>query len=260
MTRAELEEKLNTSRSLTIRQWACALLLGRARTLSNRRRHKSSDRSESNWVVDLYGALGELVLYSIVRRLPASEEAVRYLLNHIFLETGGKGAVGPDLLFSEGQQQIGIDAKTFNCKTKNRFFAINDNKHQHLAGQCLGYVGLICPLWGRLAYVTSVIPYDDVSSWSCGQLRKSEKGKQGTPSRNLDIRKAMRLYARGSYSIEASRSNVHPQDKVWRAALQTDKESVMVFLSELLPKAAGYLPEAQEDLRRTQESTGPAVP
>lgn len=96
MTRAELEKQLNTCRSLTIRQWACAMLLGRARTLSNLRRHKRSDRKESNWLVDLYGALGELVLY----------------------------------------------------KLNNRFFAINDNKHQHLSGQCVGYMGLICPFGG----------------------------------------------------------------------------------------------------------------
>jgi hypothetical protein len=91
MMRAELEKQLNTCRPLTIRQWACALLLGRARTLSNRRRHKSSDRKKINRLVDLYGALGELVLYNIVRHLPDSKEAVDYLLNHIFLEPGEKG-------------------------------------------------------------------------------------------------------------------------------------------------------------------------
>jgi hypothetical protein len=251
MTRVELEEKLNTCRSLTIRQWACALLLGRARTLSNPRRHKGSDRRESNGLVDLYGALGELVLYSIVRSCPNSEKAVDYILNHIFLETGGKGVKGPDLLFIEGPLRIGIDAKTFNCKLKNRFFAINDNKHQHLAGQCLGYMGLICPLWARRACITSLIPYEDVSSWRCEQLRKNAEGKQGTPSRNLDIAEAMRLYTRSSYDINASRRDAHPQSKVWQAALQTGKGSVMAYLSELLPKAAPYLLQAQENLRQT---------
>jgi hypothetical protein len=258
MTRAELEKELNTCRPLTIRQWACALLLGHARTLSNPWRHEGADRNESNWLVDLYGALGELVLYNIVRRLPDSESAVNYVLNHIFLETGGKEAKGPDLLFAEGPLQIGIDAKTFNCKPNNRFFAINGKKHQHLAGQCLGYVGLICPLWGRSACITSLIPYEDVSTWASKQLRKNEKGKRGSPSRNLDITEAMRLYTRGSYDIDANRRDAHPQNEVWQAALQTGEGSVLVYLSELLPKAADYLSEAQEDLHRIQED--PASP
>ena len=193
------------------------------------------------------------VLYSIVRRLPDSEEAVSFILNHIFLETGGKGVEGPDLLFVEGPLRIGVDAKTFNCQGRNHFFAINDNKHKHLVRQCVGYMASeFCPLWARRGCVTSLIPYGDVSSWDCDQLRKNSKGKQGTPSRNLEIVDAMRLYTSSSYDINASRCDSHPQSKVWQTALQTGKGSVMTYLGELLPKTAPYLPPAQEDLRRTQ--------
>ena len=114
-------------------------------------------------------------------------------------------------------------------------------------------MGLICPLWGRRAYITSLIPYEDVSTWSCGQLRRNTDGKQGSPSRNLQITKAMSLYARGSYNIDANRRDTHPQAKVWEAALQTEGKGVVAYLRELLPKAADCLSEAQEDLRRTQE-------
>lgn len=250
MTLLELETHFGVNLPLTAEQWAYAVLLGRARTLSNKHRAPGSDRDQDgNEEVDLHGALGELVLYGIVRRLPGSEEGARYLREHMFWEGGGSDVKGSDLLFPDQGGHVGIDVKTFDCRSYKRYFAINDNKHSELVGQCVGYMGLICPPYASMACITRLIPYEDVSAWPVAQLRKDEEGRRrGTPSRDLDIQVAMQRYTAAAYDIGKNRFNVHAEQDVFELARQVGVGSVIVRLSRELPAAAPYLVEAQASL------------
>jgi hypothetical protein len=229
---------------VTAEQWAYAELLGKARTLSNPERADDADRGEEiNEKVDLQGALGELMLYGIVRDLPDSTEAARQMLAHMFCATGGKDVKGADLVFEEEGRTIGVDVKSFDCSPWKRYLAINDNKHHKLYGQCIGYLAIICPSYARTACLTRLIPYDDVSAWECFIL-----GKKRSPSRNLRIDVAMRTYSPANYSLAASRRDVHSPDEVRRLARQTSERSPLVNLCRLLPAAEKYLIEAQKVL------------
>jgi hypothetical protein len=250
VTLTDLAQHFGSNRPITPDQWAYAVLLGRARTISNKDRAPGSDRdADGNEEVDLHGALGELVLRGIVRRLPGFEQAARYMENHMFRKGGGSDVKGPDLLFADHGTDVGIDVKTFDCREYKRYFAINDNKHHELQGQCVGYMGLICPPYAHTACITRLIPYDAVSTWDVRQLRKDKNGKRrGTPSRNLEIDVVMRQYTASAYDIAKSRSEVYPEAVVFGLARQKGEGSVIARLSQVLPAAAPYLAEAQATL------------
>jgi hypothetical protein len=173
------------------------------------------------------------------------------MLDHLFHESGGSDVKGADLLFTDEHEQIpvGIDVKTFDCRDRKRYFAINNNKHKELAGQCVGYMGLVCPPYARAACVTRLIPYDSVSLWKVWQLRKDKDGKKrGTPSRNLLIEVAMQEYAGVAYDIESSRLDAYSEDAVHDLASRKGNGTVISRLSRLLPLAAPFLAEAQSTL------------
>ena len=246
MKRRDLEKQFGTCLPLTLEQWAFALLLGRARQQTNASRAATADRGpRGNQQVDLHGALGELLLYGMVRKLPGSADALAYMRRQLFCATGGRDVAGPDLLFDDDDDgtRIGIDVKTFDCDEKKKQFAINDHKHAQLEGQCAAYMGLVCPSWSHIACIIRPIPYDDVSTWDCAPLRIG-----GSPSRNLPIEIAMRQYGIADYSIEHSRQDVYSKQEVLNRARETGDGTPIARLTRMLPEAETYLAQAQATL------------
>ena len=244
MRLAELEKQFLRCISLSADQWAFALLLGRARERSNTLRLRTADRgSRGNLEVDLHGALGELILYGMVLKQPESEAAAAYMRRHLYVAGGGAGVIGPDLLFEEEGKPVGVDVKTFDCSTRKRYFAINNDKHLKLAGSCAGYMGLICARFSSIAFITRLIPYDDVSSWKCEALRWN-----GSASRNLPIDEAILRYGACEYFSQKSRANVLDEEMIREAARATEPDSVMCRLGRWLPDVEPYLLDAQNGL------------
>jgi hypothetical protein len=95
--------------------------------------------------VDLLGALGELFLLSTIMGAAGSDRAVAYMRDHLSRQQGGRGVKGPDLHFTDDETGAlhEIDVKTFDCSPNKKFFAINDNKHRLLAGQCSAYFCIV---------------------------------------------------------------------------------------------------------------------
>lgn len=231
MTLTDLEARLGQNISLSTTQWAFAWLLGEARRRSNRARARTSDRGASgNEAVDLNGALGELLLFGMMRELGDSD-AVEHSRRQLYIADGGRAASGPDVSFTELGRHIGIDVKTFDCSPNKRFFAINDNKHEQLRNQCIGYIGLVCPAFAASACLTRVIPYSDVSRWERRILRAN-----GTASRNLPIEELMRLYCSEPYDIAQSRQRVYPKALIIDEALTTGSGSLAQRLIGLIPE------------------------
>jgi hypothetical protein len=239
------ERSLYRSVRIEPRQWACALLLGEARRRSNPARARTANRGDAgNQAVDLHGALGDLLLYGIARRC-RDKEALGYMQNQLYRSEGGRSVKGPDLRFTDGGRVIGIDVKTFDCSPKNRFFAINDDKHAKLRGKCIGYVGLICPVFAPQACLTRLIPYEHVSGWECAQLRR---GNSGSPSRNLRIETAVRLYTPQSYDIEENRSAAFDRREIVALARKAGTGSMADWLTELVPTIRKAIQTVQESL------------
>jgi hypothetical protein len=240
----DLEAQLGTRVPLSAGQWACAVLLGCARAWINDRNPKSNaDRGRDAMErIDLHGALGELLLLGIVRSLPDSEAAVAYMTQRLFYDGDGRAVTGPDLLFEDRQKLIGLDVKTFDCRPYKRMFAISEARHIALHGQCAGYVGLIGPRYARRACLTKVIPYESVSDWERGILRKL-----GPPSHHHPIPEVMKRYA-PAYPLEHGSSDVYPHAQIMDLARQSGPGSPIHSLSALLPAVASALANAQKRL------------
>lgn len=231
MRLTDLEARLGRNSHLSQTQWAYAWLLGEARRESNAHRAKHSDRgADGNQAVDLHGALGELLLFGMVRDLK-DEDAIEHTRRQLYIAGGGRHAVGADVSFVENGAQTGIDVKTFDGDPKKRYFAINDDKHEQLRGKCVGYVGLICPAYAQHACLTTIIWYDDVSGWPVKTLRPG-----GSPSRNLPIAQILRRYCRAPYSISESRKHTYSAAAVREEALQPGLKSVSERIIHLLPQ------------------------
>lgn len=242
MRLARLQARFHKCIDLSAENWAAALLLGKARERSNVLRRPSSHRgARGNRDVDLHGALGELTLFGMVLREPDSESAAEYMRSQLFMAGGGAAVSGPDLLFDDDGGAVGIDVKTFDCGTQKRVFAINDDKHAKLAGNCLGYVGLICASFSTLACLTRLIPYEEVLRWERRTLRPG-----GSPSRNLFIGAALQQYGVESFSIERSRESLHDEAVVRELALARGEGTVADRLAHYLPQVEPYLEDAQE--------------
>lgn len=247
LTLSELKKRFGICLPLTAEQWAFAALLGGARTLTNQDRAESSDREQiGNARVDLYGALGELVLYGLVRELPDSRDALVYMRGHLFSAKGGRGVKGADLVFRNRGVSVGVDVKTFDCSPDKYNFAINYAKHVELGKNdiCVGYMGLVCPKFGRNACITRLIPYAHVSAWKRWNLRKIK----GSISCNRAIGTAMREYGLPSYSFADNRIDVHSEEDVLRLARLEGEGSPIERLSRMLPAAAPYLRKTQAAL------------
>lgn len=237
-----LKHRLQREVPLTAEQWAFASLLGEARRNSNRHRSKEADREEQNEDVDLHGALGELLLFGIVRDLRIAE-AVAYMRSHLYVPGGGRDARGPDLIFHTPEAvRISLDVKTFDCSRHKGYFAINDDKHRELAEWRSWYIGLICPPYAATAYLTSPIPYQDVDHWECFRLKRDGKGN---PSRNLPIEDALSLYTDRTYDIDSARRNCHRRSQIVALARHSDSASVGARLAQLLPQMGSALEEAR---------------
>ncbi len=188
-------------------------MLGAERTKSNdSRRHRQSDRGEFNRDVDLLGALGELFFLSTAMAAESGGDAVDYMRGHMFKEAGGKGIKGPDLGFIDHASGTlnEIDVKTFDCAENKRYFAINDNKHAGLKGQCSAYFCLATPPRGRRMAVARLVPYSDVDSWKVALLGFP----RGTPSRNFPIAGFLKTYFSSPPDRRALRGDVFPRDEI----------------------------------------------
>jgi len=215
------------------RLWAWAMLLGEARTASNEEtRHRRSDRGRFNAQVDLLGALGELFLLQTAVAASGHDQAVAYMRDHLYRDKGGRGVRGPDIRFKDDETGTlhEIDVKTFDCSPNKKFFAINDNKHRSLAGQCSAYFCVVAPPLGRSMAITQLVPYEHVEQWPAEPLRWN-----GSPSRNCPIAAFLANYHSARISLEELRNSVFSPDEV-QAARQD--RSVRAELNELVPSLA----------------------
>ncbi len=212
------------------RLWAWATLLGAARTASNdNKRHRRSDRGNFNSRVDLLGALGELFLLTAATAASNNEPAVAYMRDHLYRERGGRGVKGPDIRFTDEVTGIlhEIDVKTFDCSPNKKFFAINDNKHRSLAGQCSAYFCIVAPPFGRRAAIARLVPYADVDRWPAVNLRWN-----GSPSRNCALQEFLERYFSSPPAIETLRSDVFSMDEIDHAKADS---GVRLELTRLIP-------------------------
>lgn len=137
------------------------------------------------------------------------------MTQRLFYDGDGRAVTGPDLLFEDRQKLIGLDVKTFDCRPYKRMFAISEARHIALHGQCAGYVGLIGPRYARRACLTKVIPYESVSDWERGILRKL-----GPPSHHHPIHEVMKRYA-PAYPLEHGSSDVYSHAQIMDLARQS---------------------------------------
>ena len=70
-----------------------------------------------------------------------------------------------------------------------KFFAINDNKHNMLRGQCSDYLCVVTPRFGCRMAVARLVPYAEVEKWPVKCLRHG-----GSASRNLSIESFLQQY------------------------------------------------------------------
>ena len=206
-----------TDRMVTLeaRHWAWARLLGDARTASNDdQRAARSDRGSFNAQVDLLGALGELFLLRGALAAECSEQAVSYMRDHLYREQGGRGVEGPDICFVDHvtNETYELDVKTFDCSPNKRVFAINDNKHRQLRGQCSAYLCVIAPRFGYRMAIARPVPYAEVEEWSIWCLRRG-----GSASRNLPIGNFLDAYFSRTPILEELRSMRFSESEVQNA-------------------------------------------
>ena len=116
---------------------------------------------------------------------------------------------GTDILFDAPQQGCGIDVKSFDCAPNKRYFAINDNKHRTLAGQCSRYLCVIVPPAGRRMAVCRLVPYAEVDGWSVDRLRRG-----GSASRNLPFERFLATHFSEPPSIEKLRGSTFSTDEI----------------------------------------------
>lgn len=233
-----LREKIDRPIALSPRIWAKALLLGEARRLTNADRHKSAERGAvGNQEVDLHGALGELVLLTIVERSEGKQSATT-MAAHMFNPLGGRSVEGPDLLVCDRDGHThGVDAKTFDCSASKRFFAINGTKHANLRGLCSWYFALLVPRFGQQAELAKLVPYDDVQRWDASNLRAAN-ATGGSISRNMPIQAFVSKYFSRSIDIRGLRESTYSKLEVMRLA---NDDAVRIELFTWLPKARATL-------------------
>lgn len=218
MTLETLERHVDRTASLSAALWAKAALLGEARRLSNVGRARAADRGfAGNRSVDLFGALGELVLLTIAERAGAAEAAAR-MAAHMFHAGGGQGVEGPDLVVIDAQgAERGVDAKTFDCDPQKRYFAINDNKHVMLRGHCGWYFALLAAPFGQQALFARLIPHAEVETWPTRALRAGKR-LSGSLSRNLPIQEFLSRHVTEAADMGWLRGKFHDPDEVERLA------------------------------------------
>ena len=212
MTLDDIVRRTDRALSPSARSWAWARFLADARTASNDdRRAARSDRGRFNQQVDLLGAMGELFLLRTAAATERSAEAVAYMRGHLYDERGGANVVGPDIQFADHDdgEVRGIDVKTFDCAPNKRYFAINDNKHCALGGQCSHYLCVIAPPFGSRMAVSRLVPYSDVDGWSVFQLRRGS-----SESRNLPIGEFLARYFARPPSLEELRRTAIPVGEI----------------------------------------------
>ena len=215
MTLNDIVGRSDTMVAVEPRHWAWAHFLGVARTASNDdRRARRSDRGRFNRQVDLLGALGELFLLRTALMAERSAETVAYMRSHLYDEQGGAGVRGPDIRFVEHvtHDTHELDVKTFDCSENKTNFAINDNKHRMLDGQCTAYVCVVAPPYGRRMAVSRLVPYETVDDWPVGRLRRC-----GSPSRNCPIQEFLNAHFTAPLNLNALRRDVFPMKEIDRA-------------------------------------------
>ncbi len=221
---------------LPVDLWAHAALLGAAR--QRRGGSQRSDRGQYNTSVDLMGAFGELLLLDQIRPVDTNNSALSYFQTHIYIADGAANEGKPDLAFkdSESGEQIGIDAKTFDCEMNKRYFAINDGKHTALRGHCAHYFCVLARPFGQQAAIAKLVPYDHVDparetfpqdKWFVGNLLA-----RGSPSRNLFLQTFLGKYFTTPPSIEALRKSPYARKAVLAAA---DRPDCLQALRDIIP-------------------------
>jgi len=190
--------------------WAWAVLIGGQRMRSHDKiRSVKHNRGRENFRVDLMGAFGELCLWKAALLAERSAAADK-MAQEMWLPTEELHRVGEWVDLED--EDLQLDAKTFDCSPHKAWIALNARKHRGLEGRCDGYYLALAPLWGTQV-LEVLVPYDDVSSW-----QKSTLGKYGDPSFNEPVGRFLRRYANGAalpthqYPKAAVTKLVHSQE------------------------------------------------
>lgn len=158
-----------------------------------------------------------------------SGSAVAYMRDNLYRERGGRGVKGPDIRFEDEETGVlhEIDVKTFDCGPNKKFFAINDNKHLSLSGQCSAYFCIVTPPFGRRLAIARLVPYADVDTWPALKLRWN-----GSHSRNYQLNEFLSRYFSTPPVIEELRADVFSMDEIEAAKANA---AIRAKLVRLLP-------------------------
>jgi hypothetical protein len=153
----------------------------------------------------------------------------------MFSAAGGADVTGPDVHIIIENEEWRIDIKSFDCADNKKFFAINNDKHESLRGNCDGYVGLISPPLSRLGITSKIVPYADVDNWPKSKLRVG-----GTPSRNLPIGLFSDRYIEAA-EISGLRGTIYDAREVRDLAALNGPGSPRYELTNIIPTVAKYI-------------------
>jgi hypothetical protein len=204
---------------LTAELWAHATLLGASRQRKSGG-SKRADRGPHNTHVNHMGAFGELLLLDMIRPLDSSGAALAHFQRHLYVADRAAEEGMPDLQFEDAEsgREIGIDAKTFDCDKRKRYFAINDGKHRALRGDCDFYFCALARPFGRMAAMAALVPHADVEpaqetfpldKWFIGNLLS-----RGSPSRNLFLDTFLTTYFTSPPDLALLRSNPYRRSDI----------------------------------------------
>ena len=221
------------------RVWAYAQLVGEARRQSNEvKQAKRHNRGRAkNYLGHVQGAFCELFLLGLLVKScdSASSEPVSYLRRHMFNPGGGTGAADADLAWDESPlgARFGLDVKSFDCAPNKRFFAINAEKHDKLAGRASYYYCALAPPLAKRIYVSQLVPHSEVDSWPVGQL-----GRYGDPSRQIPIGDFLRQWCPSAPDPRDLASDTRSEDEISELAATADIRDRML---RFVPSLNGYV-------------------
>ena len=206
--------------------WACAYLLGDARTKTNDRAGRQSKDDygdKENKRRDVYGALAELIVFEKVTG-PGRE----FMRNHIFNAKGGVATKAPDLMTGEES----VEVKGTRAKSNYRKVTVSKQDHDDLESSKPYYLFTFIPLWGRFVYVSIPLLWEQVDTW--------ESAKPFDDGEHKIIDRA--LFLKAWFSFPPNLDNAEDASEVFKPAdAKLEKTNAVDYLTREFPQIAPFL-------------------
>ena len=158
MDRKQVQSLFGNTYNLKIEYWGMAYAIAQARVSNmDGRRSRGQDRGDANIIIDVQGAMGELLLRKIMRQTNAEFD------HFISLDIPkGGDCILPHMV---------IDAKMALVQNRYLYMAINKAKHE----KCVvdAYACFLAELWGDSVQCSKLVPYNAVEGWPEKKLRKA---------------------------------------------------------------------------------------